>query len=148
MNIMENKAIVESFYAAGDVGDVETLMRLLSDDISWTNIGSTEFSGTFAGKDDFVTRLLGPVFSRLKGGIKSTVDLVVAEGDHVVVQVRGTAETIDGRPYNNTYCHIFRIGDSKIVEVTEYFDTAMAQSVLGSVKFKSAPSAPSRGSAV
>lgn len=133
MSIERNKDVVRAFYAAGDVGDVETAMGLMSDEISWTNIGSTDFSGTFEGKDDLAANLLGPLFSRLQAGIKSTIDLMVAEGDYVVVQDRGTAETIDGRPYNNTYCHIFRIEEGKIVEVTEFFDTALAQRVLGSV---------------
>lgn len=133
MSTENNKDIVRSFYEAGDAGDVETAMALLSDQISWTNIGSTDFSGTFDGKDDLAANLLGPVFSRLEAGIKSTIDLMVAEGQYVVVQVRGAADTIDGQSYNNTYCHIFRIEGGKIVHVTEFFDTALAQKVLGSV---------------
>lgn len=133
MSIQRNKDIVRAFYEAGDKGDVEKAMALLSDRVSWTNIGSTDFSGTFAGKADLAESLLGPVFSRLKTGIKTTIDLMVGEGEYVVVQDRGLSETTDGQPYNNTYCHIFRIEDGKIVEVTEFFDTALAQSVLGSV---------------
>ena len=132
MSIESNKEIVRSFYEAGDVGDIEGAMALLSDQVTWTNIGSTDFSGTFDGKEDLAANLLGPVFSRLKAGIKTTIDLMVAEGDHVVVQDRGMAETVDGKQYNNTYCHIFRIEEGQIVEVTEFFDTALAQTVLGS----------------
>lgn len=133
MGIEENKDLVRSFYGAGDAGDVETAMSLLSDQISWTNIGSTDFSGTFRGKEELAARLLGPLFSRLRAGIKTTIDLVVAEGEYVVVQDRGTAETLSGTPYNNTYCHIFRIEKGEIVEVTEFFDTELTRKVLGSV---------------
>lgn len=133
MGIEDNKNLVRSFYEAGDVGDVEAAMALLSDDVSWTNIGSTDFSGKFDGKEALTANLLGPVFSRLKAGIKTTVDLMVAEGEYVVVQDRGVAETVDGKPYNNTYCHIFRIEEGAIVEVLEFFDTALTQKVLGSV---------------
>jgi len=56
---------------------------------------------------------------------------MVAEGDYVVVQVRGEAETKDGRPYNNSYCHVFKVRDGKIREVTEYFDTELTSRVLG-----------------
>ena len=139
MSIADTKAVIASFYAAGDAGDVETLLGLLADDVSWTNIGSTDFSGTFAGKETFVRELLGPVFSRLKAGIQSSVDLMIAEGDHVAVLARGTAETLDGRPYNNTYCHVFRLDGGKIVKVIEYMDTALAQEVLGSVKLPASP---------
>ena len=43
-----------------------------------------------------------------------------------------TAETVDGRPYNNRYCHVMRILDGKIIEVTEYFDTELTSSIFGS----------------
>ena len=105
-------------------------MSQLADDVTWTNIGSTKFSGTFRGKADLVARLLQPVFGQLQAGITSTIDNMVAEGEFVVVQSRGKAATNDGRPYNNTYCHVFRIRGAKIVEVTEYLDTELAAAVL------------------
>ena len=131
MNSTENRKIIESFYAASNVGDLETVLSLLDENITWTNIGTTAFSGTFTGRDNLTAQLLGPVFSRLKAGIHATVERVIAEGDTVVVQVRGTAETVEGRPYNNTYCHVFRLKDGKIVEATEYFDTELTARVLG-----------------
>ena len=67
----------------------------------------------------------------LKSGIRSTVENMVAERDFVVVQSRGYTETVDGRQYNNTYCHVFTIRNGKIAEVTEYMDTELASAVLG-----------------
>ena len=58
------------------------------------------------------------------------MDNMVAEGDFVVVQSRGAAQTKDDRPYDNTYCHVMRIRDGKIAELTEYLDTELASSVL------------------
>lgn len=131
MGLTENKQIIETFYAAGNRGDLETCAALLADDVTWTNIGSTKFSGSYAGKEALLADLLGPVFSQLKKGIFSSVENVVAEGDFVVVQSRGKADTKDGRPYNNTYCHVFKIRNGKISEVTEYFDTALTSAVFG-----------------
>ena len=56
---------------------------------------------------------------------------LIAEGDYVVAQTSGTAETLDGRPYNNTYCWIMKLRDGKIVEVTEFMDTELVTSVFG-----------------
>jgi hypothetical protein len=56
---------------------------------------------------------------------------LIAEDDCVAVQLSGQAVTKDGQPYNNTYCHVFRIRDGKVREVTEYFDTELAATVLG-----------------
>jgi uncharacterized protein len=131
MGSAENKQLIHAFYEFGNVGDLDQCLALMADDIKWTNIGSTKYSGVYVGKSDLTSRLLGPVFGRLKAGIVSSIDTVIAEGEFVAVQVRGKAETTEGRPYNNTYCHVFRFQDGKIAEVTEYFDTALANEVLG-----------------
>lgn len=130
MSIESNKDIVRSFYDAGNRGDMKACLDLLDERVTWTNIGSTKFSGTFSGKQALVEELLGPVFGRLQGGITATVHRMIAEDDCVAVQLSGHAMTKDGRPYNNTYCHIFRIVDGKVREVTEYFDTALVVAVL------------------
>lgn len=132
MGIAENKQIVNAFYDAGNRGDMEACLEMMSDDIRWTNIGSTPFSGTYVGKKDLVERLLGPVFGQLQAGIASTIHNVIAEHDYVAVQNSGAATTKDGKPYNNTYCHVFRIAGGKICEVTEYLDTDLLRSVLAS----------------
>lgn len=131
MGLAENKKLVHAFYEAGNRGDVEAAMETLADDIQWTNIGSTKYSGSFAGKGELVERLIGPLFGQLKAGIASSIRNVVAEGDFVVVQASGAAQTKDGRPYNNTYCHVFRIRGNKIVEVAEYMDTELVTAVFG-----------------
>lgn len=131
MSIEDNKRIVRSFYDAGNRGDMQGCLDLLDENVTWTNIGSTEFSGTFSGKKVLVQELLGPVFGRLQAGITATVHRLIAEDDCVAVQLSGQAVTKDGQPYNNTYCHVFRIRDGKVREVTEYFDTELAATVLG-----------------
>lgn len=134
MGLAENKQIIQAFYDAGNRGDLEGCVALLDDDVTWTNIGSTRFSGTYTGKEALIGNLLRPVFGQLKAGISSTIENVVAEADFVVVQSRGKADTKDGRPYNNQYCHVFRIRNGKISEVTEYFDTELTSTVLWAPK--------------
>ena len=131
MGVAENKNLIESFFHAGNRGDLDRCLELVDEHIKWTNIGSTKYSGTFLGKQALINDLLGPVFGKLKAGISSTVGNVVAEHDFVVVQSRGHAETVDGRQYNNTYCHVFKIRNGKISEVTEYMDTELVSAVLG-----------------
>jgi ketosteroid isomerase-like protein len=131
MGIAENKQVVTDFYAAGAHGDMETCFALLADDVKWTNIGDTKFSGVFSGKQALVEKLLDPLFSQLKAGISSEIERLTAEGDVVIAQSVGTAETHDGTPYNNTYCQVMRIRDGKIAEVKEYFDTALVKAVFG-----------------
>jgi hypothetical protein len=131
MGIAENKQVVLDFYDAGARGDMDACFALLADNIIWTNIGSTKFSGTYAGKQALAENLLGPLFGQLKAGISSQIERLTAEDDFVVAQTSGTAETADGTPYNNTYCQVIRICDGQIAEVKEYMDTALIDSVFG-----------------
>ncbi len=131
MGIAENKQVVLDFYEAGARGDMDACFALLADDVTWTNIGSTKFSGTYSGKRAIVEDLLGPLFSQLMAGISSQIERLTAESDIVVAQTSGTAETLDGTPYNNTYCQVIRIRDGKIADVKEYMDTALIDSVFG-----------------
>jgi uncharacterized protein len=131
VGISENKQVVLDFYDAGARGDMDACFALLADNITWTNIGSTKFSGTYAGKKALAENLLGPLFGQLKAGISSQIERLTAEDDFVVAQTSGTAETADGTPYNNTYCQVIRIRDGQIAEVKEYMDTALIDSVFG-----------------
>ena len=131
MGIAENKQVVLDFYEAGARGDMDACFELLANDVTWTNIGSTKFSGTYIGKQAIAEDLLGPLFSQLKAGISSQIERLTAEGDIVVAQTSGTAETMDGTPYNNTYCQVIRICDGQIADVKEYMDTALIDSVFG-----------------
>jgi hypothetical protein len=128
MSAEANKKIVNRFYEASNRGDMETCLALIADDIEWTNIGTTSLSGTFRGKEQLTEQLLGPLFGRLKDGMKSTVHRLIAEDDFVVAQSSGKAETVDGHPYDNTYCWVIRIRDGKFAQITEYMDTALVSS--------------------
>jgi len=131
MGVAENKTIVRSFYEAGNRGDFDACFELLSDDISWTNVGSTKLSGTFRGKPKLMDKLLGTLFGELKAGISSSVERLIAEGDYVVALTSGTAETKDGRAYNNRYCQVIKLLDGRFVEVAEYCDTVLTASIFG-----------------
>jgi len=45
----------------------------MADDVTWTNIGSTKYSGTFVGKEALIANLLGPLFDQLSTGIATTL---------------------------------------------------------------------------
>jgi ketosteroid isomerase-like protein len=131
MSAQQNKNIVQSFYDAGNRGDMETCFGLIADDIVWTNMGTTSLSGRYEGKAELQEKLLGPLFGALKAGIGMEVQRMVAEGDYVVAQTLGAAETLDGQPYNNSYCWIIRLRDGQFAEVTEYLDTELVTRVFG-----------------
>ena len=129
MSVEDNKQIIRSFYEAGNAGDMDTVVGLLADDITWTNIGTTSVSGVYRGKQELMEKLLGPLFAQLKSGIHMTIKRLVGEDDIVVAETQGAAETLEGVRYDNTYCWIARLRDGQIAEVTEYLDTALGTAV-------------------
>ena len=60
-----------------------------------------------------------------------TPDNLIADGEFVAMQSRGKSTAKNGKSYNNTYCHVFRINNGKIRELTEYLDTELVTSVFG-----------------
>ena len=75
--------------------------------------------------------LFGVVRDRTTG-VRKTIPLrFIADGDIVVVEGRGEMTSKAGVPYNNEYCLIYRLRDGKIVEITEYNDSALCERVLG-----------------
>jgi ketosteroid isomerase-like protein len=131
MSTDDNKALVKRFFDAGNRGDMDTCTALIDDDVTWTNIGTTRFSGTYRGKPAVLAELIGPLFGALKQGIHTTIEALHADGDVVVVQSQGQAETHDGRPYNNSYCQVMTVRGGRIVAVTEYMDTALIDATFG-----------------
>ena len=131
MSAEENKQFVTDALAALNVGDAEKFLDALSDDVRFTLIGSTSYSGTYEGKQAFVSQVLEKLFGELDGGIELRPQNIVAEGDHVVVEAQGKARTKSGQDYNNTYCFVYRLAGGKIVEAHEYLDTELVTRVLG-----------------
>jgi len=43
----------------------------------------------------------------------------------------GTTLPSRGKPYNNTYCFVFRVAEGKVKELTEYMDTELVTAALG-----------------
>jgi len=131
MSAEENKQFVTDALAALNSGDAEKFLDALSDDVRFTLIGSTSYSGTYEGKQAFVSDLVEKLVGELDGGIELRPQNIVAEGDHVVVEAQGKARTKSGQDYNNTYCIVYRLAGGKIVEAHEYLDTELVTRVLG-----------------
>ena len=129
MGAAENKEVIRKM---GQAKGLDEMLGMMADDIRWTLIGNTKFSGTFNGKKDLLDRLIYPLFALMESMGTGTTDNVIAEGDYVVVQTRGAGRrTKSGNDYNNTYCIVYRIADGKVKEVTEYCDTELITAAFG-----------------
>lgn len=121
-----NRSIIEGLFAELGRGNPRPFRDAMADDISWTSAGSSPWSRVFRGKEELLKELFAPVHAQLERPVQLTVQRIVADGDHVVVEASGRATTKTGEPYNNQYCMVYRLAGGRIVEVTEYMDTQLA----------------------
>lgn len=131
MGAAENKQIITNMFAEISKGNGAAFLDAMADDVKYTLQGKTKFSGTLNGKQEVMTKLLGPLGAALEGGIAITPYNFIAEGDHVVMLAKGKAQTKSGKPYNNSYCHVFKVVGGKVKEINEYLDTALVDDAFG-----------------
>ncbi len=105
-------------------GDLKTIQPFLADNITWNILGESPVTG----KDEVIGVLR---MSQLQSFPDITVKSVVNDGSVVVIESAGKATTTGGKPYNQTYCDIYRFSGNKLVGITTYLDTALSNSVAG-----------------
>jgi len=130
MSAAENKQTIQTMYVELAKGNLRGYLAPMADDVRLTILGATRFSGTFTGKTTYekLLRDLTPLFD---GRAILTPDTFIAEGDYVVVQLHGQSTTATRKPYNNTYCMVFRFASGKVQEIMEYLDTELVTTVFG-----------------
>jgi uncharacterized protein len=131
MGAAENKELIRNMFAELSKGNGEAFLDTMADNVRFTIIGTSKFSGTFNGKQEFVNKVLMPLSAQLEGGLTITPNNFIAEGDYVAMQARGDSRTKSGGTYNNSYCQVFRVANGKVQEVTEYLDTELVTRAFG-----------------
>ena len=147
-----NKQTVQDAFAAWAEGDGNAFFRLLADDVRWTVIGTTEISGSFTSRQEFLDKAagkIGPAAAAADGGpddarrgsgidhgavlarpLVPTLVSLLADGDLVSIQWEAESQTKLGLPYRQTYSWVVRFKQRRIVEGTAYLDTELLTAVL------------------
>jgi len=131
MGAAENKKLIQDMFAELSKGNAPAFLNALADNVRFTIIGTTKYSGTCNSKQELISKVLQPLTAQLEGGLTITPENFIADGDFVAMQARGKSTTKSGKSYNNTYCQVFRIAGGKVQEVTEYLDTELVTSAFG-----------------
>jgi ketosteroid isomerase-like protein len=131
MGAAENKKLIQDMFAELSKGNAQAFLNNMADNVKFTIIGTTKYSGTCNGKQELISKVLQPLTAQLEGGLTITPENFIADGDYVAMQARGKSNTKSGGTYNNTYCQVFRIANSKVQEVTEYLDTELVTKAFG-----------------
>lgn len=90
-----NEDLLRKGYAAFAEGDLDTIMGLFDDDITWHLPGRNQLSGDHRGKEQ-VGALLGKIMELTQGTFQIELHDVLANEDHGVVLAHETAER-DGK---------------------------------------------------
>jgi len=130
MSAAENKQLMQHIFDELGQGNSRPLVESMADDFCWTVTGSTKWSRTYKGKEAVLGELFATLRSRMADRIRTIAERFIAEDDVVVVEARGNNTTKSGKPYNNTYCFVFRLANGKLQEVTEYMDTLLVATAL------------------
>ena len=131
MSAAENKRLLQQIFERVAAGDGALFVEHLADDVVMRVSGQNSWSRTFTGKQSVLRDLFGVVRERTTGTRKTIPLRFIADGDVVVIEARGEMTAKTGVTYNNEYCLIYRLRDGKIVEITEYNDSALCERVLG-----------------
>jgi len=120
----ENLQTVRAVLAAEGEGDTEAFFAPFSAKSEfWMNAASPDtgdLQGVAAQQAAF-EHFMGLLVS----GISMNITHALTTGDWVVTETEGTAETLDGRPYNAHYCQLWKFDGAEIVKVREYLDTKL-----------------------
>ena len=129
MGAAENKKQIQEVFSRMASGDAAALSEAMADDFRWVFPGNWSWTGTWSPKPVALHGLLRPLMAQFTD-YRCEADLVLADGDRVVVQARGHGTTTSGEQYEQTYCFILRMADGKITELIEHCDTALVERVL------------------
>jgi ketosteroid isomerase-like protein len=110
--------VVRRAHDAFATGDIDAVMRLCADDITFHIPGASPLSGTWGGRER-VLEFFATAAELSEGTLALSPDEVLADGERVVVLTRVHAQR-NGRSETFTNVHVLRVVDGKMTELREY----------------------------
>jgi ketosteroid isomerase-like protein len=127
-NLEANKAVARAFFEHLNRGDIDGLLSIYADDLTFWTAGSLPFSGPHTRAE--VRPMVAGVGGVFPDGLRFTADAMTAEGDRVAVEAHAEGRHVSGATYRQRYHFLFVVRDGKIQSFNEYFDTMHAHEVL------------------
>jgi len=109
-----NEDLVRRGFTAFGSGDMATLGELFADDIVWHVGGRSPITGDYKGKAE-VIGLFAQLAARSGGTFRIDVHDLLANDEHVVALVKGTAEH-GGKTLNDSGAQVFHVQGGKVTE--------------------------------
>ena len=120
-----NEQAVLDFFAALSTGDLDVLVPHLHEDASWEPmLKDIPGAGRHHPRDQIINGFLAPIRGAFRpGDPKVHVDVLVSDGDRVMVESHSTGQRADGKPYENRYAWAFELRGGKVLNIREYMDS-------------------------
>jgi ketosteroid isomerase-like protein len=110
-NVVTLMAVLDAF----NRGDIDAVVDKVDPDVVYFVRGRSQVSGTYHGPQE-----LAEVLRRIKeltdGTMSGTPDVVLADGDNVMMYVHVTGTRPDGRTYDNYQAYLYRFRNGKLIE--------------------------------
>ncbi|MDX2239955.1 MAG: nuclear transport factor 2 family protein [Leptolyngbyaceae cyanobacterium bins.302] len=124
--------LVKSTYAAFQAGDIPTVLNAFDPAITWKSQYSAEipFSGVYQGTSGVLDYLSDVTSSTTILAFNPTT--YTTQGNTVIV--RGSEEIAvnsTNLTYTNSWVHVWKLSNGKVVEITTYNDTAAVDAAFG-----------------
>jgi ketosteroid isomerase-like protein len=120
------RAVVEAFYHALSIRDMDALAAFLDEDVVWTISGPVDilpFCGRRVGKD-VVMKLLVREIPTLLSGRRFVAKTMLVDGDRAAVLGRLTAtKRVGGRAISYRTAHFIQFRDEKVVDYVSIIDS-------------------------
>jgi ketosteroid isomerase-like protein len=102
---------------------------MVSDDGTYTIIGTTRASGTYHGRRDILERLV-PVLSAFTSPPALKFTKILVEGDRAVLLGAGEGNGPTGPYHQPYYAFSIRVANGEIAEIVEFLDTTMLETAV------------------
>jgi len=121
---------VRQLFAHLETGDADEFFARVSDDVSWTEMGTHPLAGRYRSKADFRAATFARLNEVLREGVLLRLTHLIVQGEWAVVELEALSTALNGKPFANRYCWLCRFDGQTIVEVRAYLDSALVAQVL------------------
>jgi len=124
MTTEQNKVRAAELFARFTASDIDGVLALMTDDVTWRIPGKSELTPAAGVYDkERLRRLFKRMLAQLNDGLRMTVLGSLAEDDRLAVEVESSGDLRNGRQYRQQYLFLITFRDGKIASVREYLDT-------------------------
>lgn len=125
-----HKQLVTNFFSKFVASDIEGVLSLLDDDVTWRMMGQ---QGGLPMSGEMDKAGIADLMKSVRELVTDRLNMIIGdwtiEGARVAVEVESQAKLKNGRSYNNLYHYLFILSNDKIQTIKEYADTDQVRRV-------------------